>query len=62
MITECFVSLKESSDVDWLLERLPQAEPGKIEAFTEKVAIIWADMAVDEETAREAAYKLIFGG
>ena len=62
MIADCFVSLKESSDVDWLLERFPQAEQDKIEAFTEKVASIWADMSVDEETALESAYKIIFGG
>ena len=50
------------SDSDWLLYRMPYAEFAQIEAFSEKVSILVDDRGMDEETAREDAFKLIFWG
>lgn len=59
-ITDCFVSFEDSNDVGWLLNRAPLANGKQIESFLEKVAIVWADMGVDEDVAREAAFTELF--
>lgn len=54
--------MKNVSDGDryWLLERCPGVTEAQIEAFLERVAIIWCDGKCDDKKAREDAFRRVF--
>lgn len=51
--------MKFKVDIDWLLERMPEANENQIEAFQERVSIMTIDAGIDEEEARNKAIKIL---
>jgi hypothetical protein len=47
---------KSQEDIDWLLERMPQANEKQRETFAEKVAVCCCEGEMAEETARQQVF------